>query len=194
MKLFGHRHFQREQSLPILQTERLVLRAFDPSDAVDVYSYAQNPKVGMMAGWSPHQSIEETRALIQAFIERGDTWAVVEKKSGCVIGTVTLRADVRRRVDNAREIGYALGESYWGQGYAPEACREVMRYAFDELHCPILSAAHFPANLSSRRVIKKLGFSYEGTLRVTFTMPDGALMDQAVYSMTESEYRAMTIK
>lgn len=194
MKLFAKKRRQTTPSLPVLQTERLVLRVFDPNDAVDVYAYAKNPNVGLMAGWQPHQSIEDSRDWIFQTLKDGNTWAIVEKKTGRVAGSITLRTDAARQVDRAMELGYALGEDYWGNGYATEACREVMRYAFHEKECTVLSVSHFPQNASSKRVIKKLGFFPEGAMRCAYTMPDGTLRDLVLYSMTEPEYRSLCLK
>ena len=179
-----------EEKYPTLQTERLVLRTFEPGDTVDVYAYAQSATVGPMAGWAPHRSMEESRQVVQHFIRCGDVWAIVEKKTGRVIGSIGLHADRKRDVDNARMIGYALGERHWGQGYATEAAQAVLRFAFTELACPVVTAYHFPKNTRSKHVIKKLGFTAEGTLRFASTLPDGTLADAVCYSMTREEYDA----
>lgn len=178
-------------ALPVLGTERLVLRSFEPSDAVDVYAYAQSDKVGPMAGWAPHATLEDSRRMVQGFIESGEVWAVVEKKTGHVIGTVSLHRDFKRRMEGCRQLGYALGEKYWGQGFATEACSEALRYAFEELDCPVVSVNHFPHNQKSRRVIRKLGFTCEGTLRHAVRLPDGAPADLVTYSLLKDEYAAL---
>lgn len=175
---------------PTLQTERLVLRTFDVGDAVDVFAYAHSPVVGPMAGWSPHRSLEESQQVVEHFISRGDVWAIVEKKTGHVIGSIGLHSDMKREVENARMLGYALGENHWGQGFATEAANVVLRFAFEELHCPIVSAYHFPKNAKSKHVIKKLGFVPEGMLRLASTLPDGTVVDDVCYSMTREEYAA----
>jgi len=193
MNWFKHRREIRPTPLhtyPMLQTERLVLRMFDIGDAVDVFSYAHSPLVGPMAGWSPHRSLEESQQVVGHFISRGDVWAIVEKKTGHVIGSIGLHTDMKRDVENARMLGYALGENHWGQGFATEAGTVVLRFAFEELHCPIVSAYHFPKNAKSKHVIKKLGFVPEGTLRLANTMTDGTLVDDVCYSMTRDEYAA----
>ena len=190
MRWFGRKKKAEETVLPMLSTERLVLRCFDPSDAVDVYAYAQSPKVGPMAGWQPHQSLEDSRKVVQMFIEDGDVWAVVDKSSGHVIGSVGLHRDGARRVEESRNLGYVLGENYWGQGYATEACREVLRYAFEDIGCEVVSVSHFPFNQKSRRVIKKLGFTMEGTLRHAVRLPDDTVADVVTYSLLKTEYSA----
>ena len=188
MKWFGKKAHS-ESTLPVLSTERLVLRAFEPSDAVSVYAYAQSEKVAAMAGFAPHKNPEESRAMVQAFMERDAHWAVVEKATGRLIGSISLQADGKRpKMESARRMGYVLGEGYWGQGYATEACREILRYAFEELHCPVISADLFPTNAKSRRVLKKLGFAADGILRHARLLPDGTPTDLLTYSLLRSEY------
>jgi len=196
MNWFKHRREGRKleplEKYPALQTERLVLRMFTPCDTVDVFAYAQSTVVGPMAGWQPHRNIEESRQVVEHFIHHGDVWAIVEKKSGRVIGSIGLHADLKREVENARMLGYALGEKYWGKGYATEAATAVLRFAFEDLTCPLVSAYHFPGNRSSKHVIEKLGFVAEGVLRLASTLPDGTVVDNACYSITRNEYLTMT--
>ena len=79
----------------------------------------------------------------------------------------------------------------WREPYAAtETCRELIRYAFEELNCQVLSVMHFPFNQKSKRVIKKLGFAYEGVLRYSHDLPDGTVSDQVCYSLLRSEYEA----
>ena len=141
-----------------------------------------------MAGFMPHKSLEDSRRMVNSFIESGDVWAIVEKKSGHVIGFASLHRDDSRFTGNARKLGYTLGEAHWGQGLATETCRELLRYAFEERDCAVLSVSHFPFNHKSKRVIKKLGFSYEGILRHAHDLPDGSVSDLVCYSLLRSEY------
>ena len=197
MNWFKHGRDNRKANsngYPTLQTERLVLRAFELSDTVDVFTYAQSPLVGPMAGWAPHRTMEDSRQVVQHFMNRGDVWAIVEKKTGRVIGSVGLHVDMKREVENARMLGYALGENHWGQGYATEAAIAVLRFAFDQLGCPVISAYHFPKNAKSKRVIKKLGFVPEGTLRLATTLPDGTVTDDVCYSITREEFAQRVAK
>lgn len=188
MIFFNRKKKESAPALPLLQTERLVLRAFDPNDAVDVYAIGQSENVGRMAGFTPHKSLEDSRDMVNKFIAAHSVWAIVEKRTGHVIGFTSLQTDSARLTPNAFKIGYALGESYWGQGYATETCREMIRYAFEERDCQVLSVSHFPFNQKSRRVIKKLGFAYEGTLRHAHDLPDGSVSDLMCYSLLRSEY------
>ena len=176
--------------LPILQTERLVLRAFDPNDAVSLHAFAQSETVAQMAGFKPHKTLDDSRKMVQDFMVSGAVWAVVEKRTGRMIGFASLHTDNMRYTGHARKLAYTLGEDYWGQGFATETCRELLRYAFEECGCQVLSVSHFPFNQKSRRVIKKLGFTYEGALRHAHDLPDGSVTDLVCYSLLKSEYEA----
>ncbi|NLM24971.1 MAG: GNAT family N-acetyltransferase [Firmicutes bacterium] len=175
-----------------LQTKRLLLRAWQLSDAADLYEYAKSSQVGPAAGWKPHASIEESREIIKLFIEEQESWAICYTATGKVIGSIGLHPDRKRNVGhaNARALGYVLSEDYWGQGLMPEACQAVLRYAFEELKLAVLSVYHYPFNVRSKRVIQKLGFVYEGTLRKANMLYDGAIMDTLCYSLTREEYLA----
>ena len=101
---------------------------------------------------------------------------------------------MKREVENARMLGYALGENHWGQGFATEAAIAVLHFAFDQMGCPVVSAYHFPKNAKSKRVIKKLGFTPEGTLRLATTLPDGTVTDDVCYSITREEFAQRVAK
>ena len=194
MKWF-HKKAACESALPVLSTERLVLRAFEPSDAVSVYAYAQSEKVAQMAGFAPHKSLEESREMVVSFMEKRSHWAIVEKATGHLIGSIHLQMDyMRPHVENALRMGYMLSENCWGQGYATEACREMLRYAFEEQSCPVVSADLFPQNTKSRRVLKKLGFAADGILRHARLLPDGTPTDLVNYSLLRAEYEALKNK
>ena len=75
MKLFGKRKISLSAAPPLLQTPRLVLRGFDPSDAVDVLARARGEAAGAMASAPPCQSHEESRRTVEGFIRGGSTWA-----------------------------------------------------------------------------------------------------------------------
>ena len=194
MKKLLRRDEPAPAALPTLEGERLTLRAPRPEDAADIFAYAQSPIVGPMAGWPPHKSMEDTQFVIDGFIAHGDVWVIVENASDTVIGTLGLHRDAKRDVCDARMIGYVLGERWWGKGYAMEASRLALRYAFETVGCPIVSIYHFPSNLQSKRVIEKMGYFFEGVLRLSVTLPDGSLTDELCYSMTRAEYSRLIVR
>ena len=175
-----------------LTTERLILRSFTMDDAADFYEYAKDPDTGIHAGWKPHESIEESRRILTSFLEADETWAICERSTQKVIGSIGLHPDSMRslRPERCRMMGYVLSKAYWGQGLMTEAAREVQRFAFEEMGLSLLSIRHASYNRRSARVIEKLGFSYEGTLHQSGERFDGVILDTCLYAMTREEYEA----
>jgi len=182
-------------SMPMetLETERLVLREWQETDLDDFHAYCRNPNVGPAAGWAPHPDREHSRTVLHSLMEKGETWAIVHKADGRVIGSVGLHPDdLRTSVTNlkVKALGYVLSEDYWGQGLMTEAARRVLEYAFDALWLDLLTIVHYPHNERSRRVVEKCGFCYEGTLRQASQIYDGTVYDAVCYSLTRDEWRA----
>lgn len=173
-----------------LTSERLILRNFTSEDADDLYRYACDPNVGPRAGWKPHESRDDSLAVIELFLREDNVWAIERIADHRVIGSLGLHADKWRNLPDVRMFGYVLAPDCWGQGYMAEAVRRAMEYCFLDRNMRLLSASHYTFNDRSRRVIKKSGFVYEGTLRQTFQRYDGAIFDEAIYSITREEWLA----
>ena len=138
----------------MLQTKRLFLRRWEESDAEDLYTYASDPRVGPAAGWPPHQSIAESCTVIREILSVTECYAVVLAATGQVIGAIQLMF----KHGTECELGYWLGVPFWGQGLIPEAAREVLRHAFDDLGMDRVWCCCYTGNEKSRRVQEKLGF------------------------------------
>ncbi len=175
----------------LLQTERLLLRPFEQSDLEDLFAYARQPEVGPAAGWRPHEDIEETREVLQNFLDNSEELAIVDVAEGKVIGSIGLTKDERRDNSRAKAMGYALNRHYWGRGYMAEAVKALLNYGFYTQLLNLVSIYHFPFNEQSRRVIEKCGFAYEGTLRQAKGVYDGQVHDIVCYSMTREEYEKL---
>ncbi|HBN85146.1 MAG TPA: GNAT family N-acetyltransferase [Clostridiales bacterium] len=171
-----------------LETDRLIIRKFRYEDLDNLYEYARNPKVGPNAGWCPHESREDSSDILRIFIEKDDVWAITDKSTGKVIGSIGLHIDNKRNNDKARMLGYVLAEPYWGKGLMTEAAKAVIKYAFETMELDLLSVYHYPYNQRSKRVIEKCGFLYEGTLRNASVIYNGDVNDDVCYSLTEREY------
>lgn len=186
-------YFQRkgQEEKKTLSTNRLVLRAFTMEDLADFYEYCKDPDTGIHAGWKPHESMEESRDILHHFIQEREVWAICEKQSGKVIGSIGLHRDSKRRrnFNQCRMMGYVLSKAYWGQGLMTEAAKEVLRHAFEDLKLEMVTISHFSYNQRSARVIEKLGFHREGVLRKALLRYDGSLLDDVGYSMTKEEYQ-----
>ena len=146
----------------MLKTERLILRPWREEDAQMLYEYAKDPDVGPAAGWPVHTSVENSRQIIRDVLSAPETYAVC-LKDGTPVGSVGLKlkgsTDMTDRVDEC-ELGYWLGKPFWGRGFIPEAARELLRYAFEELNMRAVWCGYYEGNEKSRRVQEKLGFAY----------------------------------
>ena len=148
----------------VLETERLILRRWKESDAEDLYSYASNPDVGPIAGWPPHQSIEESLDVIQHVFSGEEAYAICLKEDGKSIGAIELKlnghTDMTEKDDEC-ELGYWLGKPFWGQGLMPEAVREILRHAFDDIGMSKVWIGYYEGNKKSKRVQEKCRFRYQ---------------------------------
>lgn len=172
-----------------IETDRLLLRTITRQDAEDIYAYSREENVGPNAGWKPHVSLAETREVMeQIFIGQEGIFGIVEKESGRMIGSVGLVPDPKRENPAARMLGYAIGEEYWGRGYMTEAVRAVLCLGFYKQHLGIISAYCYPENERSRRVLAKVGFTYEGTLACCELRYDGVLLDNECFSLGRDEF------
>lgn len=150
----------------VLETKRLILRPWQESDAESLYQYASSPDVGPIAGWPVHTSVENSLDIIRNVLSAPETYAVVDKNSGCAVGSVGLmigRASNIGLPDTEGEIGYWIGVPYWGRGLIPEAVQELLRRAFEELHLEKVWCGYFDGNAKSKRVQEKCGFQYQFT-------------------------------
>ena len=150
----------------MLETERLILRRWKESDAEDLYKYASNPDVGPIAGWPPHQSIEESLDVIKNVFNGKEAYAICLKEDGKAIGAIELKlnghTDMTERDDEC-ELGYWLGKPFWGQGIMPEAAREILRHAFEDIGMSKVWCGYYEGNTKSKRVQEKVGFKYQWT-------------------------------
>ena len=150
----------------ILETKRLILRPWQESDAENLYKYASSPEVGPIAGWPVHTSVENSLDIIRNVLSAPETYAVVDKHTGCAVGSVGLMIGKASNIgipDTEGEIGYWIGVPYWGQGLIPEAVQELLRYAFENLLLEKVWCGYFDGNVKSKRVQEKCGFQYQYT-------------------------------
>ena len=149
----------------MLETERLLLRPWQEADADALYQYASDPDIGPPAGWPPHTGVENSREIIRNVLAVPETYALC-LKGGAPVGSVGLKlkgsTDMTDRDDEC-ELGYWIGKPFWGQGLIPEACRALLRYAFETLGMRAVWCGYYDGNEKSRRVQEKLGFLYHHT-------------------------------
>ena len=150
----------------ILHTDRLILRNWNETDKEAMYTYASDPEVGPPAGWPPHKSVEESLSVIQNVLSGPESYAICLKGTDEPIGCIDLkmkeRTDLTDRDDEC-EMGYWLGKPFWGRGIMPEAARELLRHAFEDLGMQKVWCGYYNGNEKSKRVQEKVGFRYQWT-------------------------------
>ena len=172
-----------------IETERLILRKFELSDADDMFNnYASHEIVTTFLTWQPHKTIEDTNIYLSNIVlpdyenENTYRWAIVLKETNSVIGCIdVVRKDMERK---RAEIGYVLSDYHWGKGIMPEAGKEVVKYLFEEGFVRI-QAIHDVNNPKSGRVMQKIGMEYEGTLKKFEKRKDGSLCTCKIYAIVK---------
>jgi ribosomal-protein-alanine N-acetyltransferase len=144
-----------------IETDRLLLRPFDPSDAPVVQRELSRVEMARMLA-IPHPYPEDGATTWIATARRGRDFAIVLRETNEVIGGIALfERDQHRRA----ELGYWCAIDFWGRGYATEAVRAVIEYAFSALALNRVHAECHGDNPASRRVLEKAGMTLEGHLR-----------------------------
>ncbi len=151
--------------IPVIETDRLVLRTLQLDDAEDIYGYAQDDLVARPGMWEPYASFDKCVAHVERLVadERLMWWVLEHKIDRRVIGRVELSGWIRS--DAHAELSYALSRPYWGQGLMTEAAAVAADYGWRELGLHRLSATVRPENVASVRVLQRLGMEREGRLR-----------------------------
>ncbi|WP_134738503.1 GNAT family protein [Nocardioides sp. 503] len=177
---------------PHLQTARLRLRPFVDADADALYALHSNAHVLRYwdsPPWTDRSRLERFLASCRQ-VEAEGTGArlVLEHASdGAFLGWIGLTH--WDATHHKASLGYVLAEAAWGHGYATEAARAVLQWAFDTLGLNRVQAETDTRNLASARVLEKLGFVHEGTLREDCVV-DGDLSDSWVFGLLRREWRA----
>ena len=148
-----------------METERILLRHWQESDAEALFKYASDPDVGPRAGWPVHKSVEESREIIRTFFHNDTTWAIVLKETGEAIGCMGYYTQESSNIpigENDCEVGYWVGKPYWNRGICTEALKLMLDYCIHEKHFENIWADHFTGNPASGKVMEKCGFSDTG--------------------------------
>lgn len=178
------------ENLPVLETERLILRRFVETDGTDIYqNYASDPMVARYVTWNAHESAADSMLYAKCSHEGmfgAYQWAIVLKETGRVIGSVGLvEAD---EAAHTGEFGYVIGRNWWNRGIVTEAMREMLRYLYLEQGFLLITGQHDVRNPASGRVMEKCGFHY--VREEDFFIP-GKQTDVRVkvYAQTAEEYK-----
>src|SRR5579863_5034596 len=176
---------------PTLQTARLRLRPFEDADADDLFSLHSNTYVLRYWDSPPWHDRRRAERFIATCVQMADEGtgarlAVERASDRTFIGWCTLQ---RWNPDyRSASLGYCYDEAAWGHGYATEAARVLLQWGFDALDLNRVQAEVDTRNLASARVLEKLGFVREGTLREDCVV-NGEVSDSWVYGLIRREWR-----
>jgi len=173
--------------VPTLRTERLVLREPAPADAPAVLVFRGDPRVQRFND-EPLRDVAAAEAFIE-FLRANSAadarrhWAItVNDEVVGLIGLHTWQHHHRRA-----ELGYDMAVPYWGQGIASEAARAVIGYGFTTMKLHRIQAHTIADNHRSVRLLERLGFRREGTLRQYSLEDDLTFHDSAVYGLLRTD-------
>ncbi len=176
--------------LPSLSSERLVLRWLEDRDAealFEIFSDAQVMRYWSSPPWAGMADAVEMVESVRRYFAKGSLyqWGVACRSDDVVIGTCTLaEVDVQNR---RAEIGFALRQDHWGQGYMTEALQRLLKFSFEELKLLRLEADVDPRNDASIRLLESLGFRREGYLRERWIVGD-EISDTVFYGLLRSDW------
>lgn len=177
-----------------LETERLLLRKIRDNDYMEAFkNWTSSSEVVKYLMWEKHENEEVTKKLFDKWIcdydEGTYRWIVELKKTHELIGIIDVGENFIRF--GTCEIGYCYGEKYWGNGYATEALKVVIRYLFEECEAETIFAECFSNNPASGKVMQNSGMIFEGWLKSRLVDKDGIRNDLGSYSITRERYRRL---
>lgn len=149
-----------------VETSRLRLRRPRAEDAKAIFeAYAQDPAVTRYLVWRPHASLQVTREFIDQCQERWNAasafpYVLTRKSQGQAIGMLEVRPDRSKAA-----VGYVLAPAWWGQGFMPEAVKEIVRLILADPSMYRVEAFCDVENAASARTLEKAGMRREGVMQ-----------------------------
>ena len=177
---------------PRLETDRLLLRGWEPTDVDAVFAYASDPEVTPFMAWDRHRSLADSRTFLDVFVaekyaaQELDYCICLRSDPTDAIGGIGLYWSYRPH--GTMELGYVLRRSAWGNGFVPEAGRRLIRHAFETTDVARVFAPIFAQNEKSRRAAEKMGLELDGVLR-SAVQYRGRRWDEAIYSVLRKDAR-----
>ena len=169
-----------------LETARLILRGYSPSDIPDLVRLIGSREIAAHTLRIPHPYSEQDA---KDFLESGECndelrFAITLRTDGSLCGGIGLKMNESH---HHAELGYWIGVPLWGNGYATEAAHRVLQHGFEVLKLNRIFASHFKSNPASGKVLKKIGMRYEGSLR-QHICKWGQFIDLELYGMLSSDW------
>ncbi|MBQ4604204.1 MAG: GNAT family N-acetyltransferase [Clostridia bacterium] len=145
---------------PVLETERLILRPITPEDAEAAFVWLSDERVNKFMPYNLYKNTDEVLYWINVSLPKTKdfSWGLALKENNVLIGSGSIRFKEKY---NAWNFGYNLNFDYWGNGYATEAAKRMIEYAYEELGARDFCATHATDNPASGRVLEKCGLVFD---------------------------------
>jgi ribosomal-protein-alanine N-acetyltransferase len=176
--------------LPVIRTGELILRPIEEKDTAAIFKLFSDESVTRYMDIDAFANITEATHIIQFFrenLEKGEAmrWGITLEGRDEVIGTCGYHRISKTHYK--AEMGYDLMPVYWGKGIMTTAIQGLLQYGFEEMELNRIEAFVDPANSASSRLLKRLGFEYEGFLRDAF-FEKGKFVDAELYSRLRRDH------
>ncbi len=165
------------------------IRKWELSDAKDLAAALSNKKIqdnlrdGLSYPYTEQDGLDYISGVLSA--DENETFAFAITVDGKAVGSIGVfrQENIHRQT---AELGYYIAEEYWGKGIMTEAVRQICEYVFEKSDIIRIYAEPFAYNIASCRVLEKVGFQYEGTLRNN-AIKNGKVIDMKMYSLLKTE-------
>jgi RimJ/RimL family protein N-acetyltransferase len=176
---------------PTLKTARLLLRPFVQADADAIFALHSNPIVLRYwdsPPWSDRTKAARFLAICEQMAQEGSGARLAIERAGDATFIGVCNLFNWNPIFRSAKLGYVLDIPAWGQGFATEAAHALLQWSFNTLDLNRVQSETDTRNLASNRVLEKLGFIHEGTLRQDCIV-DGEISDSRVYGLLRSDWR-----
>lgn len=162
--------------MSIIETGRLILRPMTEADAEAVFLWTGDPVVNRYMPYPVHKNVDETKAWLRSLQGKTEEFGFCLKETGQLIGAGSIKY---REEFDAFEVGYNLNQAFWGMGYATEAAKALLNWAYENRGARRFMARHATANTASGHVLQKCGFQFSHFGR--YSRYDGSETFDATY-------------
>lgn len=164
--------------MSVIETERLILRPMTEADGEAVFQWTGDPVVNRYMPYPVHKNVEETKSWLRSLQGKEEEFGFCLKETGRLIGAGSIKY---REEFDAWEVGYNLRKDCWGKGYATEAAKALLQWAYEH-GARRFMVRHATANTASGNVLKKCGYQFSHLGRYS-RYDDSETFDATYYTM-----------
>ena len=175
--------------MTILETDRLLIRDYQPTDIDDLHRLLSDKQTMYFLDDISTNSLEESAQNLDGALLNADGhyFCICNKETGVYIGSIGYTIMAYTPLGKVVHLGYFLLPHQHGNGYATEAARKVIEFAFYRDDCIRMTTACYKENEPSRRVMEKVGFQKEGE-RIQAQYHDGKMKDRLEYAINKENW------